>query len=200
MKKYGILALCLCFLFLVMGLLPIHGESEIYDNVLRLHVVASSDSAADQALKYQVRDAVLDASEALFTGAITRDEAIRRAEGNMDILLDAAREAVSAAGRTDSVRIELGEEVYPTKSYELCCFPSGSYASLRVIIGEGQGQNWWCVLFPPMCLSAASAESAEEAFIAVGFTADQYRLITETDRPAYRARFRLLEVIEEALR
>lgn len=200
MKKYGILALCLCFLFLVMGLLPIHGESEIYDNVLRLHVVAASDSAADQALKYQVRDAVLDASEALFTGAITRDEAIRRAEGNMDILLDAAREAVSAAGRTDSVRIELGEEVYPTKNYELCCFPSGAYASLRVIIGEGQGQNWWCVLFPPMCLSAASAESAEEAFIAVGFTADQYRLITETDRPAYRARFRLLEVIEEALR
>lgn len=200
MKKYGILALCLCLLFAVMGLLPVHGESEIYDNVLRLHVIANSDSQGDQALKYEVRDAVLSCAEVLFASARTRDDAILLAKENMDLLTSAAERAIADAGRKDPVRLELGEEVYPTKSYELCCFPSGTYASLRVIIGEGQGQNWWCVLFPPMCLSAASASTAEEAFITVGFTTDQYRIITETDRPTYRARFRLLEVLEGSLR
>ncbi len=199
MKKYGILALTLCLLFLVIGLLPVHGESEIYDNVLRLHVLANSDSQADQALKYKVRDAVLQRAETLFADAASRDDALRLAQENMDLLTAAAQEAIAAEGRRDPVRLELGEEVYPTKIYEACCFPSGTYASLRVIIGEGQGQNWWCVLFPPMCVSACR-ENAEEAFISVGFTEDQYRIITKTDHPTYRARFRILEVIEEAIR
>ncbi len=200
MKKYGILALTLALLFVLMGLLPVHGESEIYSNVLRLHVVANSDHPDDQRLKLQVRDAILERADRLLTDSHSRAEAIEQVKQNLDALTDAAELAIAEAGRTDSVRLELGQEVYPTKVYEACCFPSGTYASLRVIIGEGKGENWWCVLFPPMCLSAASGESAEEAFISVGLTSDQYRIITETDRPAYRARFRILEVVEEALR
>ncbi len=200
MKKYGILALCVCFLFVLMGILPVHGESEIYDNVLRLHVLANSDHPDDQKLKLKVRDAILERATQLLEETDSRADAIEQIQNNLDALTDAAELAIAEAERTDSVRLELGEEVYPTKIYEACCFPSGTYASLRVIIGEGKGENWWCVLFPPMCLSAATGESAEEAFISVGLTSDQYRIITETDRPAYRARFRLLEVIEETLR
>ncbi|MBR2354715.1 MAG: stage II sporulation protein R [Clostridia bacterium] len=200
MKQYGIFALVLCALFLLIGLLPVHGESGIYENVLRLHVLANSDSTEDQALKLKVRDAVLSSADCLLTSATSRDDAIRLTCAHLDELKSAAEAAIRDAGRNDSVRIELGEEIYPTRNYEACCFPSGRYTSLRVIIGEGKGQNFWCVLFPPMCVSAATKPSAEDAFISVGLSADQYRIVTETDRPTYRARFRLLEVIEAAFR
>ena len=200
MKKYGIFALLLSVLFLVIGILPVHGESEIYENVLRLHVIANSDSEEDQALKLKVRDAVLSAAGGLLSSASSRDEAITLTQKQLPLLTDAAEAAIRAAGKTDSVRLELGEEVYPTRNYEACCFPSGTYTSLRIIIGEGKGQNFWCVLFPPMCVSAATKESAEDAFISVGLSKDQYKIVTETSRPTYRARFRILEVIESALR
>ena len=97
------------------------------------------------------------------------------------------------------MRVELGEEEYPTKNYESFCFPSGSYVSLRVLIGDAEGQNWWCVLFPPLCLSAATDKSStEDAFIAVGLTQEQYKVITETDDTTYEVRFKILEGIEDA--
>ena len=200
MKKYGIFALCVCALFIFVGLLPVHGETRIYNNVLRLHVLANSDSREDQELKLKVRDAVLSCADGLFIDADSRDEALRLTEEHLSLLTEAAQKAITDAGRSDPVRLELGEEIYPTKNYEACCFPAGKYASLRVVIGEGKGQNWWCVLFPPMCVSASSVGSAEDAFISVGFSADQYRIVTETSRPTYRARFRILEVMESAFR
>ncbi len=202
-QKLMAVAVTLCLLFMVLSLLPIHGEDELYTNVIRLHVLANSDTEEDQALKLKVRDAVLQASEPLLADCGSREEAMTIVTANLSLLEDAARSAILAAGRNDSVRLELGEEVYPTRSYESFCFPAGSYTSLRIIIGEGEGQNWWCVLFPPMCLSAASqtdTNAKENAYIAVGLTGEQYRMITETDRPAYTVRFRLLEVIEESLR
>lgn len=200
MKNMLKITVTLCVLVLLIGVLPIHGESEIYSDVVRLHVLANSDSEEDQTLKLQVRDAILEVSAPLFADCRTREDAIEAIHTHHATLEAAAKDAIASAGRSDTVRIELGEEVYPTKSYESFCFPSGSYVSLRVLIGEAEGQNWWCVLFPPMCLGAATEESAEEACIAVGLTGEQYRVITETDRPTYTVRFRMLEVFEEALR
>ena len=200
-KKGAVLLLTFCLITLILGLLPVHGENEIYENVLRLHVLANSDSEEDQAIKLKVRDAVLAKSEKLFVGCATREEAIEITKQNLSVLENTAQETLRAEGSDDSVRVELGEEVYPTRNYESFCFPAGSYLSLRIIIGEGEGQNWWCVLYPPMCLSAASAKSTQnDATIAVGFTGEQYRVITETEKPTYRVRFRILEVVEEALR
>ncbi len=200
-NKGLILVLTLCLLILVLGILPVHGESEIYENVLRLHVLANSDSEKDQSLKLKVRDAVLAKSEELLGGCETREDAIQKAREHLPELELAAREALRAEGCYDAVRAELGEEVYPTRNYESFCFPAGKYISLRIVIGEGKGQNWWCVLYPPMCLSAASADSApNDGYISVGFTGEQYRIITETDNPSYRVRFRILEVFEEVLR
>lgn len=200
-KKGLILTLTVCLLILVLGILPVHGESDLYENVLRLHVIANSDSEEDQSLKLKVRDAILAESKGLLEDCQTRDEAIVAVREHLPELEASARQTLLANDCRDSVRAELGEEVYPTRNYESFCFPSGSYLSLRVIIGEGEGQNWWCVLYPPMCLSAASVkETQEDAYISVGFTGEQYRIITETDTPRYRARFRILEVMEEALR
>ncbi|MBQ2999115.1 MAG: stage II sporulation protein R [Clostridia bacterium] len=200
-QKAMALILTLCSLILLLGILPVHGESEIYENVLRLHVLANSDSEEDQALKLKVRDAVLLKSEELFADCETREDAIEVTKQNLSVLEATARETLRAEGSDHSVRVELGEEVYPTRNYESFCFPAGNYLSLRIILGEGEGQNWWCVLYPPMCLSAASAKSSQsDEAITVGFTGEQYRVITETDAPRYRVRFRLLEVFEEAMR
>lgn len=198
MQKIWILTLTVCLLIVTIGLLPVHGETEIYDNVLRLHVLANSDSEADQDLKLLVRDAMLKVGEGLFDGVFDRDEAEAILKKNLPLFEDAATRVIAEAGYSYPVRFELGQEEYPVRTYGSLCFPSGSYLSLRVIIGEGEGQNWWCVLYPPLCMSAASAnQSSEEAFITVGITGDQYRVITETAKPTYRARFKMLEVFEK---
>jgi stage II sporulation protein R len=187
----------LMVIMLALSFLPIHGEGEIYDTVVRLHVLANSDSEEDQALKLEVRDAILAVTSPLVEGCTSQTEAIRALESGMAEIEEAARTVITAEGRTDEVTVLIGREDYPTRTYESCAFPAGEYVSLRVCIGEAAGQNWWCVLFPPLCLSAASADaSGEDAFISVGLSKDQYGIITETGRTKYKVRFKILELIQ----
>ena len=183
-------------LAIVLTLLPIHGESEIYENVLRLHVIANSDTDEDQALKLTVRDEVLNATQELFSGCKTRDEAQEILIRNLDRIQAIAQDTVRAHGYSYPVSVSLGEEEYPTKNYESCCFPSGEYLSLQIKLGNADGQNWWCVLFPPMCVGAATNGNA---FAEVGLTGDQYNIITQTETPKYKVRFKLLEAFEDTL-
>ena len=173
--------------------LPVHGEGEIYDTVVRLHVRANSDSEEDQALKLRVRDAVLDVTGELVADCTTQEEAVSVLEAHMADLELAARRVIAAEGRDDAVSVMLGRETYPTRTYESCCFPAGEYVSLQVLIGAAEGQNWWCVLFPPLCLSAAT-EVGEDAFVQVGLSKDQYGIITETGKTKYKVRFKVLEL------
>ena len=198
MQKLTILILAICFLSLFLGLMPVHGENEIYDSVLRLHVLANSDSEVDQNLKLKVRDAVLVETEDMFSDCSTREEAIEKLHDELPRIQDIAEKVIADDGYCYSVSVDFGDEEYPTKNYESFCFPSGTYLSLRIIIGNGEGQNWWCVLYPPMCLSAASKANPEEAFISAGLSKDQYSVITETQKTTYKIRFRVLEVIENA--
>ena len=198
-KKLLICALVILGISFIAGLLPIHGEEEIYDTVVRLHVIANSDSDEDQALKLKVRDSVIEVVTPLVKECKTQDEAIKVIEGAMPEIESRAKEVIVSEGYDYSVKVLLGEEYYPTKTYETCAFPEGEYVSLRVMIGDGEGENWWCCLFPPLCLSAAGGDSKtenEEAFISVGLTDDQYKIITETEDATYYLRFKLLEVIE----
>ena len=198
MKNLLAIAVCLSLIFIFIAIMPIHGESEIYDSVIRLHVVANSDSEEDQALKLKVRDAILSASAEKLSKAETRDEAIALVYNELGNLEATARATIADEGYDYPVQIKLCEESYPTKEYESFCFPSGEYLSLQVLIGDAEGQNWWCVLFPPLCLSAATDKSsAEDAFISVGLTEEQYKIITETDSTTYEVRFKILETIEE---
>lgn len=192
----------LLFLLGIISVLPIHGEQEIYESVVRLHVLANSDSEQDQSLKLQVRDEVLRVTGPMLEGCKSREQAVEILSAHSEEIQKAAQAVVREWGCDYPVTVLLGEEDYPTRSYENCCFPSGRYVSLRVCIGEAEGQNWWCVLFPPLCLSAASAEdesSNEDAFISVGLTGEQYKVITETDTVKYRIRFKLLEAVQELL-
>ena len=197
MKNLLALSVTVILLFIVLGALPIHGEDKIYDNVLRLHVLANSDSEEDQTLKLKVRDAILERSSELFGKSESIEEAAESINANIDAITEVARKVIAENGYDYPVSVTLTNEHYPTRSYEALSFPSGEYLSLRVMIGEAEGQNWWCVLFPPLCLSAATDKTvAEDAFISVGLTGEQYRIITESDNTKYTVRFKILETIE----
>ena len=197
-KRFYVAIVILLVLMMALSFLPVHGEREIYDTVVRLHVLANSDSEEDQALKLKVRDGVLAAAAPYLEGCATQAEAVEALTAHMDELEAAAANVIAAEGYSYSVTVLLGEEDYPTRAYESCAFPAGTYVSLRVLIGSGEGQNWWCCLFPPLCLSAATAkQDNEDAFIQVGLTKDQYGIITETGKTKYKVRFKLLEVLED---
>ncbi len=193
-----ILAALLLAAAFTMAFLPVHGEEAIYDSVIRLHVLANSDSKEDQALKLTVRDAVLEKTGGLLAGVSDREEAALILSDALPLLQQTAEQTLTAAGAPAPVRVTLSEEDYPTRQYETLAFPAGEYLSLRVMIGEAAGQNWWCVLFPPLCLSAASSKSeAETAFLSAGLTDEQYRIITDSGNAKYKLRFKILEVAED---
>ncbi|MDF2630675.1 MAG: stage sporulation protein [Symbiobacteriaceae bacterium] len=120
-------------------------------NLIRLHVVANSDSDADQALKRAVRDAILAEVTPLFAGARTRPEAEAAIAGALDRIEATAAKVIADHGQTYGVHAEVGEYAFPARSYGELFVPAGQYSALRVTLGEAQGANWWCVLFPPMC-------------------------------------------------
>ncbi len=197
MKKMTVATVCVLVFFLFLGLLPTHGEAKLYDKVLRLHVLANSDSEEDQSLKLKVRDKIIGVCTEKLADCESVEEAEARLSDIKDELLTAAKETITELGYAYPVNITLTREEYPRRDYDGLCFPSGEYLSLRVIIGEGVGQNWWCVLFPPLCLGAATAKEREDAFIEAGFTAGQYKIITESDKVTYKIKFKCLEWLEK---
>ena len=200
MKKWLGFLMAAVMLVTAFMILPIHGEAELYDNVIRLHVLANSDSEEDQALKLTVRDAVLKKTQTLLENVDSKEEAEAILRQNLPVIEQTARDALRAAGAENTVTVELGQESYPTREYERLAFPAGEYLSLRVMIGEAEGQNWWCVLFPPLCLTAATAQSEQETeavCLSAGLSGEQYRMIADTDETKYKLRFKILEVAEE---
>jgi len=196
MKKWTGVCLALTLLVSALLILPIHGATGIYDSVIRLHVLANSDNDTDQALKLKVRDAVLAGAETLLEGISTREAARTVLEENLGTLRVLAEQTLAREGAPNTVAVTLGEEEYPRRTYEHAALPAGEYLSLRVMIGEAAGQNWWCVLFPPMCLSAASSER-ETSCLAAGLSEGQYRFITQGTGAGYRVRFKLVEMVED---
>ena len=183
-------------------------QGALADKVLRLHVLANSDSQADQALKLQVRDAVLEQAEGLLAGAESRAEAEgllagaeSRAEAetllaaHLPSLAAAGAEAVGAAGYGYPVTVSLEDSCwFPTRVYEDFALPAGLYTALRVEIGSGAGQNWWCVVFPPLCLGSVTETAAETAAQA-GLTEREVALLSGGEGE-YEIRFRAVELVE----
>lgn len=158
--------------------------------LVRLHVIAVSDDDAEQAVKLQVRDAVLAYLEPQLQGVTDVDAAQQLIAGDLDGI---ARAAQAAAGERP-VRVALGPEHYPTRDYGTFALPAGVYTSLRVTLGAGAGHNWWCVIFPSLCVPA-TADGFAEAAAAGGFSTSEIRLLTQAD-PAYTVKFRSLELLQ----
>ena len=167
-------------------------QQELADKVVRLHILANSDSEEDQALKLQVRDVVLTRAEELLRASDGRGEAEAMLREHLRELTQVAQTAVQERGYGYSVRTELANTVFPTREYEGFSLPAGNYLALRVIIGEGGGKNWWCVVFPPLC-SQSSADLAQTA-MAAGLSQSDVALLEENG--GYVLKFKSIEIWE----
>jgi len=163
----------------------------IRQEVLRLHVIANSDSYEDQLLKLKVRDRVLESGKSVFGGSLTKNEAESTIEANLSLLQDAAEEEIRKNGCDYPVRVEIGKSRFPTKSYGNVTLPAGEYDAVRVIIGEGGGKNWWCVMFPPLCLPAAKGDVKLDDVM----NSDELELVESN--PKYEVRFWIIEKLEQ---
>lgn len=182
---------------LLIGCCSSASRAALAGQVLRLHVVANSDSAEDQAVKLQVRDAVLEQAQPLLEGVEDSDGAAAVLTQHLTELEQTARQTLTAAGHSAEVTVSIEDQWFPTKDYDGFSLPAGQYRALKVVIGEGEGQNWWCVVFPPLCLAAVTEEAAAAAAQA-GLSEDQVALITGQDG-GYVLRFKLIELWEEFL-
>ncbi len=180
--------------FLASGGLALRAQSQLAERVVRLHVLANSDGQEDQALKLLVRDRVLARATELLTQARDRTEAEALLRAELPELEALAVRELQANGCAYPVTAELADTEFPTREYDGFTLPAGEYLALRVVIGEGAGRNWWCVVFPPLC-TAASAD-VPAAALAAGLTEEQVGLITEEDR-GYVLKFKAVEWWEE---
>ena len=132
----------------------------VRESVVRMHILANSDSEADQAVKMQVRDAVTAAGAGLLDGVTSRAEAEQRLQEALPRLTAVAQECVQKAGFSYPVKAELTEMYFMTRIYENGTFPAGRYHAVRLSLGEAKGKNWWCVMYPPLCVSAATDKNS----------------------------------------
>lgn len=182
-------AALLCALLVCTALWAEAGQAALADKVIRLHVVANSDSESDQALKLKVRDAVLTEASALLSLVETREEAEAILRANLGFLSRTASETIRAAGKTDAVRVSLEKAWFPTKQYGETSLPAGTYEALRVVIGSGEGHNWWCVVFPSLCLASVSETSVPAM---TGLSNSDYALVSCESQP-YVIKFKVIE-------
>lgn len=188
LKTWELAALCALCVSLCVGTWAQGRQRDISSSLVRLHVIAASDETAEQELKLRVRDNVLEYLTPMLDKAESPEEAQRIINGELTSIKAAAE--ACAGGR--SVSVTLGQEYYPTREYEGFTLPAGQYQSLRVILGEGKGHNWWCVVFPPLCVSAAEQNKALDAM-----SEPERGLITEAD--GYELRFRIVELWGELM-
>ena len=195
MKRFLILFSCsVIALNLIFFFIPLGQYNKIYTDIIRLHVIANSDSDTDQALKLSVRDELLTQVEELLAPCKDTESAHALLSSELENLEKSARDVICSLGFEYDVSTSLDCEFYPTKEYKELKLPGGEYNSLKVVIGEGKGQNWWCVLFPPVCTGSASVK---EELSETGFTSSQIKLITETDSENYEVKFKCLEYLSE---
>ena len=166
-------------------------QQRMSEKIIRLHVVANSDSSADQAIKLHVRDAVLSEARQALQGADDPQQAIAQALPQLEA---AANAALAAQGSRDTASVSFRRELFPTREYDTFSLPSGVYRSLRVTIGAGGGHNWWCVIFPSLCVPA-TADGFVQAAEAGGFTRAEIGLMTQADE-GYVLKFRSLELLQ----
>lgn len=179
---------------ILLTLVPFEGECrEISEQVFRIHILANSDSEEDQALKLLVRDAVLLKSEELFKNAEDKEEAMQIAQDNLDVLASVAQEVVNTQGFSYPVTASVKPLYFNTRYYGDVTMPGGVYDALQIHIGKAEGKNWWCVMYPSLCIPAAS----ENTTLKDELTSSQYSIVTAQGK--YEFRFRIVEVFSKVL-
>lgn len=164
---------------------------EIRNNVVRLHILANSDADEDQNVKLLVRDALLSCGSDIFSGEVNIDNASECLAEEKALLISKANEVLAENGFEYTAEMFLTEEYFPTREYEDFTLPAGEYLALKVVLGKGEGHNWWCVMFPPLCLPAATKRTDTEIILGK----DGAEIISNPVK--YEMRFKIVEIIEE---
>lgn len=179
----------MCTLILITAITPTIAMSEnISNKVFRLHILANSDSEIDQNLKLQVRDAVLDATEVLFNNCNSIDEAKIISQNNINLIIATANKVIKNNGFNYNVKAYVDQEFFETRHYDNFSLPAGKYDCLKIVIGKGNGHNWWCVMYPSVCLSGCVDDFDNE------LTDEEKNIITSKD---YEIRFKIVEIYEK---
>ncbi|MGL5677615.1 MAG: stage II sporulation protein R [Cellulosilyticaceae bacterium] len=171
-------------------------SEELSEQVVRFHVIANSDTQEDQLLKENVRDAVLVYMEPILKDSPSIEETRARITEHLDEINEVATTVIANWGKTYSVYSELTHEDFPTKAYGDVVFPAGNYEACRIVIGEGAGKNWWCVMYPPLCYVDAATgvvplEGKEE--LKANLTEEQYEIVAFQAEKPFEIRFKLIE-------
>ncbi|MCD8026819.1 MAG: stage II sporulation protein R [Clostridiales bacterium] len=191
--KIFIKSACAAFVLTVIySLIPFQAEcADISDEVFRLHILANSDSTDDQNLKLKVRDRVLEYTEDLFENAQSREEAEALVSENLQSITNVAYEEVLSNGYDYTVTSEITNMYFTTRYYDSYTLPPGMYDALRITIGEGEGCNWWCVMYPSICISSAQEQEDKAKEV---FDDEQYDIVTSND---YEYKFKIVEIFEK---
>ncbi len=192
MKRILPMILSLLLASALMAAIPTEADAEIYTDTLRLHILAASDSEEDQSLKIAVRDAILSEYSTALAASDSLDGALADAESLLDGIKRTAEQCVMESGYSYGVSVTLGEEWYDTREYKGFSLPRGVYSSLIIKIGEGEGQNWWCVMYPPMCLDMA-LDAPSDDWVS-DYTEEELSLIRGG---RYNVKFKLLEIFSD---
>lgn len=175
-------------------------SSNIESSVFRLHVIANSDSKEDQDLKYNVRDNILTYINEISKNASTKEEVIEIARNNIDTIKQIAQETVYENGYNYSVNIKIGNFAFPTKQYGDISLPAGFYDALRVEIGSASGQNWWCVMFPPLCfvdVSSGVVPEESKEVLQENLSYEEYNLLSENQNNSdMNFKFKIVELFQ----
>lgn len=179
----------LAFILFICSFVPLitTGES-ISNKVLRLHIIANSDSDYDQNIKFKVRDEVLKLSGDMFADCKTLDDAKNVSQNNIDLIQSVANKTLSSLGCSEAATVAVAKEYFSTRIYDDFTLPAGIYDSIKIVIGNGEGHNWWCVMFPQVCLSGCTKDLEDN------LTNEEIKMIHSKD---YIVKFKAVEIYEK---
>lgn len=183
--------LFLVFVFMFSYIAPFIETSEnISDQVFRLHILANSDSAEDQQLKLKVRDEILKKGKTVFASSNSLKETIELCKNNIALFQQTAEQCLKNNGSDYEVKVYVDKEYFNTREYDEITLPSGIYNALKIEIGQGKGHNWWCVMFPAICLSSVTDDELNKYL-----SEDEQKLVNSDSK--YEVRFKIVEIYEK---
>ena len=196
-KRFFVVLILFSLFVFLSALSYVNAVSEdIADSVFRLHVIANSDSVEDQNLKYKVRDRILEYMNTLSEDCSSKEEVIILAQKHQADFQKIAEEVIKENGYSYTVSVKIGNFAFPTKEYGDISLPAGDYDALRIEIGEAKGQNWWCVMFPPLCfvdVTSGVVPDESKEMMQDNLNEEEYNLISDTDDAGIKFKFSLIE-------
>lgn len=169
----------------------------LQNNIFRLHILANSDSEEDQALKLAVRDSVIEYMKTINNTSFTKEETIENVNSHLEEIQEIAENKIHELGYNYNVSLEVGNFYFPTKYYGNISLPAGNYDALKINIGEAQGQNWWCSLFPPLCfidISSGYLEDEDKEILEENLTEEEFALVSSSS-PDVKLKFKIVELL-----